>query len=428
MKKNQKNNIIVLVLLICVECMNVTLMFYEYPIYVVNKLKKIICPICDSMSFQKNFEDEIFPSINTKKDEIGLINNKISIKSKIGTISDADELILECEDTKDDSSKTNYNETNNSISFPDDNSVYNNEENLKTDTYEDSITNDNNSNDNTNIDYKDNTGNDSINTFSFNNNGINYTREELADYDFLVANCYSIDSTTSVTKEELDTNVLLNKDLTVDISKDEYKVLIYHTHGSETFSDSRPGVSEDTVIGVGDELTRILEEDYGIKTYHDRTVYDMVDGKLDRSLAYDFASEGIDEILLENPSIEVVLDIHRDGVRDDVYLTRVIDGRKTAQIMFLNGVSRTNSNGDIDYLYNPNKIDNLSFSLQMHLKGKEMYGDLMRRIYIRGYCFNLDKMPRAALIEVGAQTNTVEEAKNAMIPLGAIIYRELTEK
>ena len=78
MKKNQKNNIIVLVLLICVECMNVTLMFYEYPIYVVNKLKKIICPICDSMSFQKNFEDEIFPSINTKKDEIGLINNKIS--------------------------------------------------------------------------------------------------------------------------------------------------------------------------------------------------------------------------------------------------------------------------------------------------------------------------------------------------------------
>lgn len=45
----------------------------------------------------------------------------------------------------------------------------------------------------------------------------------------------------------------------------EYKVLIYHTHGSETFADSRPGVIEDTVIGLGDELTRILEEDYGIR-------------------------------------------------------------------------------------------------------------------------------------------------------------------
>ena len=57
--------------------------------------------------------------------------------------------------------------------------------------------------------------------------------------------------------------------------------------------------------------------------------------------------------------------------------------------------------------------------------GKELYGDLMRRIYVRGYCFNLNKMPRSSLIEVGAQTNTVAEAKNAMVPLGAILYKVL---
>lgn len=259
-------------------------------------------------------------------------------------------------------------------------------------------------------------------------NGITYSMDDLMDYDFLVTNCYAVDSSTSVNPEELDVNNLLSKDLTIDTSGDDYKVLIYHTHGSEEFSDSREGIIEDTVIGVGDELTRILEEDYGIKTYHDRTVYDVIDGELDRSYAYDMASEGVDKILEEYPSIEVVLDIHRDGVRDDVYLVRNIDGRPTAQIMFLNGVSRSNTTGEIDYLYNPNKIDNLSFSLQMHLIGKQMYGDLMRRIYIRGYCYNLDKKPRASLIEVGAQTNTVEEAKNAMIPLGAILYRVLTEK
>lgn len=258
--------------------------------------------------------------------------------------------------------------------------------------------------------------------------GIVYSMEDLCNFDFLVSNCYAVDSSTSVNPDELDAENLLSMDMTIDLTGDDYKVLIYHTHGSETFADSREGVTEDSVIGVGDELARILEEDYGIKTYHDRTVYDIVDGELDRSYAYDQAAAGIDKILAENPSIEVVLDIHRDGVREDVHLVRDIDGRPTAQIMFLNGVSRLNVNGDIDYLYNPYKIENLSFSLKMHLAGKQMYGDLMRRIYIRGYCFNLNRMPRASLVEVGAQTNTVEEAKNAMIPLGAIVYKVLSQK
>lgn len=255
--------------------------------------------------------------------------------------------------------------------------------------------------------------------------GITYSMEELENFDFLVGNCYTIDGSTNVKEEELDAKTLLEKDLKIDASSGEYKVLIYHTHGSEAFSDSRPGVMEDTVIGVGDELARILQEDYGIMVYHDRTVYDVIDGVEDRSLAYDMASDGIDAILEQYPSIEVVLDIHRDGVKDEVHLVRDVDGVPTAQIMFLNGMSRTNDNGDIDYLYNPYKIDNLAFSLQMHLAGKAMYGDLMRRIYIRGYCFNLNKMPRSSLIEVGAQTNTVAEAKNAMAPLGAILYKVL---
>lgn len=258
--------------------------------------------------------------------------------------------------------------------------------------------------------------------------GTVYTMEQLCDYDFLLSNCYVVDTSTSVNPDELDGELLLSKDMTVDLSGDDYKVLIYHTHGSETFADSRPGVVEDTVIGVGDELTRILEEDYGIKVYHDRNVYDMVDGVLDRSYAYTLSGEGVDEILKEHPSIEVILDIHRDGVNEDLHLMKEVDGKPTAQIMFLNGMSRLNKNGDIDYLYNPYKIDNLSFSLQMYLAGKQMYGDLMRRIYISGYCYNLNKMPKASLIEVGAQTNTVEEVKNAMTPLAAIIYRVLSQK
>ena len=254
---------------------------------------------------------------------------------------------------------------------------------------------------------------------------VTYSLEQLSDFEFLVSNCYLVDSSTSVNPDELNAQNLLSMDMTVDLSGEDYKVLIYHTHGSETFADSIPGVTEDTVIGVGDELTKLLES-YGIKVYHDRNVYDMIDGELDRSYAYDLSGDAVDEILAEYPSIEVVIDLHRDGVREDLHLVTDINGLPTAQIMFVNGVSRLNVNGDIDYLYNPNKISNLAFSLQMYLEGKATYGDLMRRIYIRGYCFNLDKMPRAALIEVGAQTNTVQEAKNAMIPLADIIYKVLT--
>ncbi|MBO6115445.1 MAG: stage II sporulation protein P [Lachnospiraceae bacterium] len=258
--------------------------------------------------------------------------------------------------------------------------------------------------------------------------GIYYSMEQLNDYDFMLKNCYAVDNSTSVLPEEIDADTLLNMDMSIDLSQEGYKVLIYHTHGSEAFADSREGVTEDTVIGVGDELTRILEEQYGIKTYHDRNVYDMVDGVLDRSYAYTLSGAAVDRILAENPSIEVIIDLHRDGVREDLKLMRVIDGRPTAQIMFLNGVSRLNLNGDIDYLYNPHKVENLAFSLQMHLAGKAMYGDLLRRIYIRGYSFNLEKLPRASLVEVGAQTNTVEEAKNAMIPLAAILNSVLRKE
>lgn len=261
-----------------------------------------------------------------------------------------------------------------------------------------------------------------------NPNGIYYSMEQLNDYEFMLKNCYAVDSSTSVLPEEIDADTLLGMDMSIDLSGDGYKVLIYHTHGSEAFADSREGVTEDTVIGVGDELTRILEEEYGIKTYHDRNVYDVVNGVLDRSYAYTLSGEAVDRILAENPSIEVIIDLHRDGVREDLKLMRVIDGRPTAQIMFLNGVSRLNLNGDIDYLYNPHKVENLAFSLQMHLAGKAMYGDLLRRIYIRGYSFNLEKLPRASLVEVGAQTNTVEEAKNAMIPLAAIINSVLRKE
>ena len=260
--------------------------------------------------------------------------------------------------------------------------------------------------------------------------GTTYTRKKLEDPDFLLSKIFVVDSNTSLSSGEITLQNLLDTDLSVaDINdKDTDKVLIYHTHGSESFTDSRPGMTEDTIIGVGAYLEEVLEKKYGIATYHDETLYDVIDGALDRNRAYEMAYANVSKILEKNPSIEVVIDLHRDGVDEDVHLVTDIAGKPTAKIMFLNGVSRSNRNGEIAYLYNPYRNENLAFSFQMYLAGKELYGDYVRKIYVKSLRFNMHLMPRTTLIEVGAQTNTVEEEKNAMEPLAAILDKVLRKQ
>ncbi len=271
---------------------------------------------------------------------------------------------------------------------------------------------------------------ESVTTFREAASGTKYTREQMKNPEFLLNNIFVVDANTSMTDEELKLSNLLDKDLTIDDLKSEenYKILIYHTHASESFVDSREGKQEDTIVGVGAYLTEILQTQYGIKVYHDTTTYDMVDGVLDRSKAYENSYNGVSKILKEYPSIEVVIDLHRDGVDEDTHLVTEINGKKTAKIMFLNGVSRSNMNGEISYLENPNKMTNLAFSFQMYLAGKEQYSDFVRKIYIRSLRYNLHVMPRATLVEAGAQNNTLEEEKNAMEPLAAIIHKVLSNK
>lgn len=260
--------------------------------------------------------------------------------------------------------------------------------------------------------------------------GTTFQRSTLCQPDFLLNKIFVVDSNTSLSAEEMSADNLLDTDVSIENIKESEgdKILIYHTHGSESFADSREGVKEDTIIGVGAYLEKLLEEKYGIATYHDETLYDVIDGKLDRNRAYEMAYKNVSGILKENPSIQVVIDLHRDGVDEDVRLVTDIDGKRTAKIMFLNGVSRSNMNGEIAYLKNPYRNMNLAFSFQMYLQGKALYGDYVRKIYVKSLRFNMHLMPRTTLIEVGAQNNTVEEEKNAMEPLAAILDKVLSKK
>ena len=253
--------------------------------------------------------------------------------------------------------------------------------------------------------------------------GTTYSLAKLTDYKFLLEHFYIVDETTTMTKTDLDGKKLLQTDLSVKMKGEDPLVLIYHTHGSETYKKENGKTG--SVIDVGKRLKKELEEKYGIKTIHDTSIYDQVNGELDRNAAYNYAGDSVAATLKKHPSIKVVLDLHRDSVEDSIHLVTEIDGKKTAQIMFFNGVSRLKS-GEIDYLYNPNKSANLAFSLQMQLLAAKYYPDYTRKIYIKGYRYNLHLAKRAMLVEVGAQNNTVTEAKNAMFPLAELLYRLLS--
>ena len=249
--------------------------------------------------------------------------------------------------------------------------------------------------------------------------------ERLNDFEYLVSNFYTVDSVTYINPSELNASELLGKDLRIDLNTGGSKILIYHTHSQETFADSDNDPST-SIVGIGRYLTEILNNKYKIPTMHHEGVYDLINGKLDRSEAYEFAKPEVEQILAENPSIEVVIDLHRDGVADTTHLVTEINGKPTAQIMFFNGLSRTRVNGDLVGMANPYLQDNLAFSLQMKIAAETKYPGFARRNYLRGYKYNMDLMPRMLLIEAGAQTNTVEEMRNAMEVLADLLNSVLT--
>lgn len=250
--------------------------------------------------------------------------------------------------------------------------------------------------------------------------------EKLRDFNYLLSTFYTVDSTTTIGPEQLNADELLAKDMHINQNTAGPKILIFHTHSQETFADSVAGDTSTSIVGMGAYLAEKLNA-LGIETMHHDGVYDLIDGKLDRSKAYELSEKGVREILNQYPSIEVVIDLHRDGVGENQHLVTEIDGKQTAKIMFFNGLSRTKTNGDIAYLYNPYIQDNLSFSLQMQLASESMYPGFARRIYLKGYRYSLHMMPKSLLIEAGAQTNTVEEMRNAMDLLANILNQVLVQ-
>ncbi len=249
------------------------------------------------------------------------------------------------------------------------------------------------------------------------------------DFQTLKNKLYVANPDTDITEADLDINAFTAADLTIGNEGDLPKVLVFNTHSNELFADSVD--KSEGVLMLSKKLCEILNNKYGIRAVYTVGDFDTVDGKPQVTGAYERMEPKITKLLQENPSIEVVIDLHRDAVLGDKKLVTTINGKETAEIMFFNGMSKIYEDGvlkDIEWLPNPNLKTNLAFSFQMQMAAAKLYPGFARKIFLRAYRYSLHMLPKSLLIEIGAQTNTKEEALNSMEPLADMLAEVLLNK
>ncbi|MGE5508580.1 MAG: stage II sporulation protein P [Chitinophagales bacterium] len=192
---------------------------------------------------------------------------------------------------------------------------------------------------------------------------------------------------------------------------------VYHTHSSETYhgpsghKKGRSYASDDFVWGgttgmvaVGDELARILTEDYRIPVVHSRNIHDY---PVYRD-AYANSAGTLRQMLARYPSLRIVLDLHRDGLAevDREFITTVMGGERLARISLIVGRGQPGQP-------NPHWEENLALAQRLHAKMEEMYPGLSRGITTRNWPYNQELSGKVLLLEVGDHYNTREEARRS---------------
>lgn len=217
---------------------------------------------------------------------------------------------------------------------------------------------------------------------------------------------------TSVLNSTLIEESRLKPEFTV--SKDDTpQVLIMHTHTTESFEpyerdnfDSsfnyRTTDSTKNVVIIGDKITQELE-DAGFGVIHDTTIHDYpsYNGSYERS------AETVKKILEENPTIKIVLDIHRDAIGSSESIlqpTVKIKGKKAAQVMIISGCD----DGTLDM---PDYMKNFRFASMLQQQLSSDYPGLTRPILFDYRKYNQDLTTGSLLIEVGSHGNTLEQVR-----------------
>lgn len=204
---------------------------------------------------------------------------------------------------------------------------------------------------------------------------------------------------------------LLEKPLSWDLFGGEPKVLIIHTHTTESYTPSGEGYAETAafrtldpgynMLSIGTRLAQALEAG-GIGVIHDRTLHDYPS----YNGSYTHARKSIRGILEEYPTIELVLDLHRDASGDlnnQIRPLALVEGKSAAQLMLVVG---TDAGGQV----HPKWQENLALAGKLQLVLEAQAPGITRPIDLRLSRFNQDLSTGALLIEVGAAGNTHPEA------------------
>ena len=201
-----------------------------------------------------------------------------------------------------------------------------------------------------------------------------------------------------------DLSALLTKPLEWDLTGSEPTVLIIHTHATESYEGTEGYHSRDpseNMVSIGAEIARVLEAG-GIRVLHDPTLHDDPN----YNTAYSAARATIQRYLSLYPSIQLVLDIHRDAsddYDDQMVTTATAGGQKCAQLMLVVG---TDAGGNV----HPNWQENLALALKLTAVLEQENPGICRPVDLRRERFNMDLTAGSLLVEVGAAGNTRQEA------------------
>lgn len=191
-------------------------------------------------------------------------------------------------------------------------------------------------------------------------------------------------------------------------------VLIYHTHGTESYLPAKSGnyhttKEENTVRDVGNILEESLAEE-GIASIHDKTIHDnpSYDGSYDRSY------NCIKKILDENPSIVCIVDLHRDAIAGDYAgATASVEGKTAATYSYvLSNTTDTYS-------------DNKAFIRKLNRIASSDFDDYTGKVLERPYWYNQELCGKAILIEMGNNRNQIEDVRNTAWFFGKILAKAL---
>lgn len=217
---------------------------------------------------------------------------------------------------------------------------------------------------------------------------------------------HQVNGTAVANATDFDVSACLNKSVSMpEFTSGKPAVLIYHTHTTECYRNAE-GLTNTrdeskNVVAVGEAMAKVFEA-AGYKTIHIKDVFNQPNF----SGAYATARATVEEVLQENPTVRVVLDIHRDSISSngvEYFPVTEVDGREAAQVMIVCGT-------DAKGLEHPEWRQNFTYALQLSRKMGSLYGQLSRPVNLRRDRFNTHFTPHTLLLEVGSYANTLSQA------------------